>query len=62
MVPKIRTIKQAVIEIKKLDPESAITEHYIKQLCKKGEIFFICAGNKYLINMDKLFKYFAMCQ
>ena len=62
MAPKIRTIRKAVIEIKKIDPESAITENYIKKLCDRGEIPFLNAGNKTLVNMDELFKYFAMVQ
>lgn len=54
MIPRIRKIKEAMAEIQKQDPESAITEHYLRQLCKTGQIPTSRSGTDYLINLDTL--------
>ena len=35
---RMRSIPQALKAIKSLDPETAVTEHYIRKLCKNGTI------------------------
>ena len=51
---RMRTIEQAAAEIKKADPDTAITKYAIRQLVISREIPSIQRGNKYLINLDTL--------
>lgn len=41
-IPRLRTIKAAWEEVRKLDPETAVTEWYIRQLCKTNQIIYFC--------------------
>ena len=56
-IPRYRTIKECLIEVKKLDSETAISEWYIRQLTKQNEIDFLQSGNKILINLDSLLEF-----
>lgn len=56
-ISRYRTIKQCYEEIKKADTDSVITEYFIRQLCKQGQIAFIESGNKIYVNLDSLFNY-----
>lgn len=56
-LPRYRTIKECLVELKKLDNDTAITEHFIRQLCKKNQIEYLASGNKSLVNFDSLLKY-----
>ncbi|MDD4003056.1 MAG: DNA-binding protein [Clostridia bacterium] len=51
---RIRTIKEALQLIKKEDCETAITEHFIRQLCKNNKIKCFSSGNKILLDFDDL--------
>lgn len=51
-IPRMRTAPKIVAEIKALDPSSEITEHYVRNLAKKGIVSVVWAGNKALINLD----------
>ena len=54
---RIRTIQQCLEEIKKLDPTTAITEWFIRQLCKQGKVNHFMSGSKVLVNYDDLLRY-----
>ena len=54
---RIRTIDQAYEEIRKADPETAITRNYIRTLVTDGTIPHIMAGAKYLVDLDVLEDY-----
>lgn len=56
-MPRMRTIKEAHQELKQLDPNTAVTEYYIKQLVLSGQIPFVTAGRKRLLNFDALLSY-----
>ncbi len=56
-MPRMRTIKEAHQELKQLDPNTAVTEYYIKQLVLSGQIPFVMAGRKRLLNFDALLSY-----
>ena len=56
---RMRTIEQAAAEIKKADPDTAITKYAIRQLVISHEIPSITRGNKYLINLDALLAYLS---
>lgn len=51
-IPRMRTASKIVAEIKALDPDTEVTEHYIRQLAKKGTVPVTWAGNKALINLN----------
>ena len=56
-IPKIRTIAEAIEEIKRLDPETAITARFIKEGIADGKIPIIRVGNKVLVNMASIFAF-----
>lgn len=57
---RMRSIPQALKAIKAQDPETAITEHYIRKLCKNGTIKTLPDGKKQLLNLDELLEYVGM--
>ena len=57
-VTKLRTIKTAYEEIKKMDPGTAITEWAIKRVVTEGYIPSRRVGKKYVFNLDTLIDYF----
>lgn len=58
-IPKMRTVKEAVAEIKAYDSGTAITEYHIRQLVLSGVLPRVKAGKKFLINLDTLIEYLA---
>jgi len=52
--PRMRTILEAVAELKAADPGTAVTAHAVRRMIKAGELPHVRAGQKYLINMDTL--------
>ena len=57
MLARMRTISEAARYIKGIDPESALTETAIRRMLKIGELPCVRAGNKYLVNLDKLIEH-----
>lgn len=55
--PRMRTIAEAVAEIRAADPDTAITPYRIRQLILCGILPSVRAGNKYLVNLDLLLEY-----
>ncbi len=49
-IPRMRTIKET-------SSETGIPYHTIRQWCLAGEIMYIKAGTKYLINLDKFIEF-----
>lgn len=56
-LPRMRGIKEAVQEIRSADPQTAITEHFLRGLIKTKTIPCVLAGTKQLVNMDILESY-----
>lgn len=54
---RIRTLKEALEEIKLQDPGTALTPWRLRQMVLEGQIPAFTAGNKYLIDLDKLNSY-----
>lgn len=54
---RIRTIQQCLNEIKSLDPCTAVTENFIRTLCKNNQVKHFKSGSKYLVNLDNLLDY-----
>ena len=57
VMPRMRTIQEAAAELKKNDPNTAVTPYAIRQMVLNNAIPHIKAGKKRLINMDTLEKY-----
>jgi len=55
----MRTAARAFEEIKKKDPETAISERQIRAIMRSGVIPVLRQGNKTMVNMDVLMDYFA---
>jgi len=59
LIPRMRTINEAAVEMKTADPHTAVTPHFIRQLILDGKIPSVMAGKKYLVNLDGLQEYLA---
>lgn len=57
MIPRMRTAPGALKIIKAQDPETAVTEHYIRRLIRTGAIPHVDVGRKKLVNVDQLLSY-----
>ena len=57
--PRMRTIKETISELKQIDPNTAITEYYIRDLVSGGRIVYVKAGRKILINFDKFLEFLS---
>ncbi len=55
--PRMRGIRQAIEELKQLDPDTALTEKALRRLVLTDAIPYVRIGAKYLINMDILSDY-----
>lgn len=62
MPVRMRTASGALEIIKELDPDTAVTLHYIRRLINTGEIPHINAGRKKLVNVDWLLEYLAQAE
>ncbi len=57
-IRRMRTIHQSVAELKKLDPNTAVTYHFISKLCDDNKIYNIQVGEKKrILDFDELLKY-----
>ena len=54
---RMRTINDTLQLIKKFDPDTAITYHFLRKLCDSNVITVVKAGVKYLLNYDELLSY-----
>lgn len=61
-MPRMRLLGEAAAEIKQLDPGSAVTQYFIRQLALEGKIKSVMAGRKRLINLDDLLDYLTRPQ
>lgn len=55
----VRTIKGAIEELRREDPDSSVTEYAIRSWIKTGVLPSVKSGNKYLVDLDVLRKYLA---
>ena len=55
---KIRSLKEALLYIKSLDSDTAISGNAIRMLVVSGKVPSIKVGKKYLVNVDTLVNYF----
>ena len=57
MTPRMRTIQEAAAELRRIDPDTAVTPYRIRQMVLDGTLPHVNAGNKRLINLDTLLQY-----
>ena len=56
---RMRLIKDAFLQIKQDDPDTALTLNALRGIVKSGEIPVIKSGRKTLVNYDELLRYLA---
>ena len=61
-IPRMRLLKEAAEEIKSVDPGTAVTPYFIRQLALEGKVKSVMAGRKRLINLDDLLQYLDLQQ
>lgn len=59
--PRIRSVSKAVEEIKMLDPNSFVTQNWLRKKMKLEEIPVIRNGSRHLVNLDVVLEYLAGC-
>jgi len=57
MLPRMRTCKQCIIELKQYDQNTAVTEHYLRDLIRQNKVVHVWSGRRILINFDSLLAY-----
>lgn len=58
MAARMRFVQQALAELKAEDPNTNVTEHYLRQLVKSGAVPTVTVGrNRKLLNYDKLLEF-----
>jgi len=54
---RFRTVDGAIKELRKIDPETAITSYFVRSLILEGKLRYKKSGVKYLINFDSLLEF-----
>lgn len=57
-LPRMRTLPQAVKEMKEKDPQTCITLNALRQWVKSGEVPSRKIGKNYLVNLDELERFY----
>ncbi len=56
---RMRTIRQALAEIKEIDPNTGLNYNFVNKLCDENKIHNIIVGQKKrLLDLDELLNYF----
>ena len=55
---RLRTADQVYDEIREMDPNTAITRHYIRKIIAEEKIRVVHVGRKSLVNMQDVLAYF----
>lgn len=53
-IPRMRTIPEAMREIQRIDPNTALTVTALRRMVNNGEIPYVSVASKRLINLDIL--------
>ncbi|MCL1986687.1 MAG: helix-turn-helix domain-containing protein [Firmicutes bacterium] len=61
-LPKMRTIPEAIKELKTLDPNNSLTQSILYRLTKSGELPSVKVGQKTLVDIDVLISYLTNSQ
>ena len=55
----VRTVKGAIEELRKEDPDSSVTEYALRTWIRTGALPSVKSGNKYLLDMEILKRFLA---
>ena len=58
-MPRMRTAKKVLAEIKQADPDTEVTLHYIRALIRAEAVPVVCCGRKKLVNVDAVMELLA---
>ena len=58
-IPRLRTLPQAMEEIRKADPDTAMTMRALRRMVNTGELPTVAVNSKKLINLDLLLKHIS---
>lgn len=47
-----------MLSIKKAAEQFGISQYFLRNLCRSGKVRFVRVGNRWLVNVDSLSKYF----
>lgn len=56
-IARMRTAKQVVDEIRKLDPDTALSFNFVRQMIHDEVVPVLCIGRKKLVNLDDVIEY-----
>ncbi|MVB11339.1 hypothetical protein CAFE_20520 [Caprobacter fermentans] len=54
---RLRLLDEVIPEIKKIDPDTALTRNAVRQLGLSGKVPVVMAGRKRMYNLDALLTY-----
>lgn len=57
---RMRFARQCVAELRKIDPDTPVTEGFIRSLVKRELIPSVTIGRRHLINFDALLEYLSV--
>lgn len=55
---KLRTIRETLLELKTQDPNTPISECYLRRLIKQEVIPHYNSGRRLFVNLDDVYRYF----
>lgn len=58
-IPHMRSIRQLVYEIKQYDPNSVISEKFLRKLILEKKIPSVMSGRKYFVSREDLIEYLS---
>lgn len=58
-MPRMRTAEKVLQEIKKIDPDTEVTLHYLRSLIRAGAVPVVSCGRKKLVNLDSVLELLA---
>lgn len=58
-LPRMRTAVKVMDELKALDPDTAVSLHFVRWLIKTRKVPIVEVGRKKLVNLDLLLEYLA---
>lgn len=56
---QMRTIRQAIEQIRQTDPDTAISFNSLRLAVLNGEIPSVKVGNRFLVSMDNVYSYYS---
>ena len=51
-IPRMRTAAGIVAELKAIDPDTGVTEYFVRRMMREGVLPVVRAGSKTLVNLD----------